>query len=57
MITEIGCERGWSRASPAQFDAMCGPGGVFLISSPDTVKVKIMAVDSALGGVSASLTR
>ncbi len=51
MFTEIGRERGWSRATRAQFDAMCGPQGAFLIGSPQTVRDKIMAADRALGGI------
>lgn len=52
MATEIGRERGWSPATRAQFDAMCGPHGAFLIGSPDTVRDKIRAADRALGGLS-----
>lgn len=52
MFTEIGRERGWSTATRAQFDAMCGPGGAFLIGDPDTVREKILAADAALGGLS-----
>jgi probable LLM family oxidoreductase len=52
MFTQIGRERGWSTATRAQFDAMCGPGGAFLIGSPETVRDKILAADRALGGIS-----
>lgn len=52
MFTEIGRERGWSRATRAQFDAMCGPDGAFLIGSPATVKAKVIAANEALGGLS-----
>ena len=52
MFTEIGRERGWSRATRAQFDAMCGPQGAFLIGSPDTVQAKIIAANAALGSIS-----
>lgn len=52
MFTQIGRERGWSRPTRAQFDAMCGPGGAFLIGSPDTVRNKILEADKALGGLS-----
>lgn len=51
MFTEIGRERGWSRATRSQFDAMCGPQGAFLIGSPQTVRDKIIAADLALGGI------
>lgn len=51
MFTEIGRERGWSRATRVQFDAMCGPEGAFLIGSPQTVRDKIIAADRALGGI------
>jgi probable LLM family oxidoreductase len=52
MFTEIGRERGWSTATRAQFDAMRGPHGAFLIGSPQTVRDKIIAADRALGGIS-----
>jgi len=52
MFTEIGRERGWSTATRAQFEAMRGPGGAFLIGSPETVRDKILAADQALGGIS-----
>lgn len=52
MFTEIGRERGWSTATRAQFDAMRGPGGAFLIGSPQTVRDKVLAADQALGGIS-----
>lgn len=51
MFTEIGRERGWSTATRAQFDAMCGPGGAFLIGDPHTVREKILAANAALGGI------
>ena len=52
MFTEIGRERGWSTATRAQFEAMCGPRGAFLIGSPETVRSKILSANAALGGVS-----
>jgi probable LLM family oxidoreductase len=52
MFTEIGRERGWSRATRAQFEAMRGPQGAFLIGDPKTVHAKILAADDALGGIS-----
>jgi probable LLM family oxidoreductase len=52
MFTEIGRERGWPRATRAQFDAMCGPQGAFLIGDPRTVIDKIRSADEALGGIS-----
>ncbi|MCS3747909.1 putative LLM family oxidoreductase [Xanthomonas arboricola] len=51
MFTEIGRERGWSTATRAQFDAMCGPGGAFLIGDPHTVREKILAANAALSGI------
>jgi probable LLM family oxidoreductase len=51
MFTEIGRERGWPRATRAQFDAMCGPQGAFLIGSPQTVRDKIRATHETLGGI------
>ena len=52
MFTEIGRERGWPRATRAQFDAMCGPHGAFLIGSPQTVRDKIWSANETLGGIS-----
>jgi len=52
MFTEIGRERGWSRATRSQFELMCGPGGAFLIGDPKTVREKILTANAALGGVS-----
>ena len=52
MFTEIGRERGWSTATRAQFDAMCGPHGAFLIGNPQTVRDKILTANEALGGIS-----
>jgi probable LLM family oxidoreductase len=51
MFTQIGRERGWSAVTRAQFDAMCGAGGAFLIGSPKTVRDKIFAANEALGGI------
>ncbi len=51
MFTEIGRERGWPRATRAQFDAMTGPHGAFLIGSPQTVRDKIRAANESLGGI------
>jgi probable LLM family oxidoreductase len=51
MFTEIGRERGWSTATRAQFEAMCGPEGAFLIGDPRTVADKILAASEALGGL------
>ena len=48
MFTEIGRARGRSRVTRAQFDAMCGPDGAFLIGDPDTVRAKMLAADQAL---------
>lgn len=51
MFTEIGRERGWSPATRAQFDAMCGPVGAFLIGDPASVAAKVLAASEALGGI------
>ena len=52
MFTEIGRERGWSTATRAQFEAMCGRRGAFLIGAPKTIRNKILNANAALGGVS-----
>jgi alkanesulfonate monooxygenase SsuD/methylene tetrahydromethanopterin reductase-like flavin-dependent oxidoreductase (luciferase family) len=51
LTTTVGRERGWSAPSREQFDAMCGPGGAFLIGDPATVASKMLDADEALGGV------
>ena len=51
MFTEIGRERGWAPTTRAQFDAMCGLTGAFLIGDPDTVARKAAYVHEVLGGV------
>lgn len=52
MFGEVGRERGWSRPSRAQFDAMCSPRGAFLIGDPATVAERVLEVDRLLGGLS-----
>ncbi|WP_370143384.1 Atu2307/SP_0267 family LLM class monooxygenase [Bradyrhizobium elkanii] len=52
MVRTIGRERGWSAPSREQFDAMCGPGGPFLIGDPESVARKMLDASVALGGVS-----
>lgn len=52
MFTEIGRERGWSAATRAQFEAMCDSRGAYLIGSPKTVRDKILAANTILGGLS-----
>lgn len=52
MFTDIGKERGWSPVSRAQFEAMCGPGGAFLVGDPKAVARKVLEAGDALGGIS-----
>ncbi len=52
LFAVVGRERGWSRPTRAQFDAMCGPGGAFLIGDPPTVAAKVLATSDDLGGLS-----
>ena len=52
MFTTIGRERGWSPVTLAQFEAMCAPGGAFLIGDPKTVASKMLHASLTLGGVS-----
>jgi probable LLM family oxidoreductase len=51
-FTRIGRERGWPPITRAQFDAAIGPGGALVVGSPEVVAGKIIAADSALGGIS-----
>ena len=52
LTAKVGRERGWAPPSRAQFDAMAGPEGAFLIGSPATVAAKMLHAGEALGGVS-----
>ncbi len=38
--------------SRRHFDALCEPGGAFLVGDPATVSAKILEASEALGGVS-----
>ncbi len=51
MFTEIGRERGWPPPSRAQFEALCGDGGAYLIGDPSRVAKKVLAASEALGGI------
>lgn len=51
-MNQIGAERGFPPASRAQFDALCGPEGAFLVGSPETVRDKMIAADATMGGIS-----
>lgn len=52
MVSTIGRERGWRGASREQFDAMCDPGGAYLVGEPRTVAAKAIAAARELGGIS-----
>ncbi|WP_419756213.1 LLM class flavin-dependent oxidoreductase [Brevundimonas sp.] len=52
LTATVGRERGWSPPSRAQFDAMAGPEGAFLVGSPQTVAAKMLQADQTLGGLS-----
>lgn len=52
MFREIGRERGFPPPSRAQFNALCGPDGAFLLGSPKTVRDKMIATDATMGGIS-----
>jgi probable LLM family oxidoreductase len=52
MVGAIGRERGWSPPSRAQFDAMAGPHGAYLIGDPTAVAEKMLKASETLGGVS-----
>jgi probable LLM family oxidoreductase len=51
-FTRIGRERGWPPVTRAQFEAGIGPSGALVVGSPEVVAGKIIAADSALGGIS-----
>jgi probable LLM family oxidoreductase len=52
LTTKIGRERGWSAPSRAQFEAMAGPDGAFLVGDPQTVATKMLRASETLGGIS-----
>jgi probable LLM family oxidoreductase len=51
MFTKVGQERGFRPPDRAQYDAMCGPDGAYLIGAPGTVAEKILRVSEDLGGI------
>lgn len=51
MFTEIGKERGRMDVSRRHFDALCGPGGAFLVGDAATVAAKILETSEELGGI------
>ena len=51
LFAKIGAERGWPRPTWAAFDALCGPGGAYLIGGPKHVAQKAIALSETLGGV------
>jgi probable LLM family oxidoreductase len=52
MFSTIGKERGFGPPTRAQYDAMCGPDGAYLIGDPQTVATKILRINNDLGGIS-----
>jgi probable LLM family oxidoreductase len=52
MVSEVGKERGRMDVSRRHFDALCEPGGAFLVGDPATVAAKILDTSETLGGVS-----
>ncbi len=52
VMKKISLERGFPPASRAQFNAMCGPDGAFLVGSPASVRDKMIAVNETMGGIS-----
>ncbi len=52
MFGELAKERGRMDTSRRHFDALCGPGGAFLVGSPDTVAAKLRVTSEELGGLS-----
>jgi probable LLM family oxidoreductase len=52
LMGTIGRERGYAPPTRAQFDAMAGPEGAFLIGAPDTVAAKMLRASETLGGLS-----
>ncbi len=51
MMGRIGIERGWRPPSRAQFEALCGPGGAFLVGDAQALAAKLLDADRTLGGL------
>lgn len=51
-FTRIGRERGWPPVTRAQFDALRGEHGAFLVGNPEEVAEKLVRHSEALGGIS-----
>lgn len=51
-MKDIGRERGFPPPSRAQFDALCGPDGAFLVGSPETVRDKMIAANATMVEIS-----
>lgn len=52
LTAKVGRERGWAPPTRAQFDAMAGPEGAFLVGDPTTVARKVLQASEILGGIS-----
>lgn len=52
VIRDIGRERGFPPPNRAQFNALCGPEGAFLVGNPETVRDKIISANATMGGIS-----
>ena len=51
IFAQVGRDRGWSPPTRAQFDALCGPEGSFMIGDPATVAAKVLAANEVFGGI------
>ncbi len=49
VMTRIGRERGWPPATRAQFDALTGPEGAYVVGDPETVAEKIIRQHDIFG--------
>ena len=52
IFGSVGRDRGWPPPTRAQFDAMCGPHGTFLIGDPPTVAARVLHACDVIGDVS-----
>lgn len=51
-FTKIGKERGWPPVTRGQFEALRRPTGALMVSDPEQVAEKILAINESLGGIS-----
>ena len=52
IFGRVGRDRGWAPPTRAQFEALCGPQGTFMMGDPPTVAAKVLEASEVIGDVS-----